>query len=421
MQWDKQTRSSFLNATPAVGGETHNLVAGSNGEALTGAAVSPDGRQLVWSGCQTAYHCDLFLADFSDGRQTGAPRQITHDHNTKKSPLFTNDGQEVIYLAGEEMYDLSIYRVRASDGGEPRRVEGIGANAAKLTLAGGRLVYSTLRHNSDIHRVDLSAAVPKVERFLSSTRWDETPSYSPGGERIAFSSDRDGKREIWVADADGTNLIRLTSFSDGMTNGPKWSPDGQWIAFSARPGGNANIYMVPVAGGPVKRLTDGPAQDNAPTWSPDGKWIYFQSSRTGKRQIFRMRRDGSSVHQMTHQGGFYGVVSPDGKWLYYSIPEKGLRKMLVDGGQDVQVLDRQALYNHFSFVIASQGICAVGVRDKAGYPVVLYPFDGGKARTLLYISHAPQFFPEISPDGRWFLYSSIDDTTYGIELVENFR
>jgi Tol biopolymer transport system component len=115
------------------------------------------------------------------------------------------------------------------------------------------------------------------------------------------------------------------------------------------------------------------------------------------------------------------MVSPDGKWLYYSIPTTGLWKMPAEGGEAIHVLDRQALFDQFSYVVTSRGICAVGAREKAGYPVVLYPFDGSKARTLLYIGQAPRFFPEVSPDGRWFLYSSIDDPTFGIQLVDNFR
>ncbi len=67
--------------------------------------------------------------------------------------------------------------------------------------------------NYDIHRVDLNAADAKPERFLSSTRFECSPSYSPDGKRIAFSSNRGGVRQIWVADEDGSNPTPLTSFS----------------------------------------------------------------------------------------------------------------------------------------------------------------------------------------------------------------
>ena len=84
--------------------------------------------------------------------------------------------KKFVYIAGELTSELSIYRVRAS-GGEPRRIEGIGANASSLTLAAksNRLLYSTESINYDIQRVDLNAADAKPERFLSSTRFEGSP------------------------------------------------------------------------------------------------------------------------------------------------------------------------------------------------------------------------------------------------------
>ena len=423
--WSQQAEPNSLttsiHAAPAGGGETHKLLdPPSDGRGDINPAVSPDGRELVFSRCVDSFDCDLYLAGFQDGRLTGTPRQLTHDHKQNRSPRWANDGKEIVYIAGEPTSEVSIYRVRAS-GGEPRRIEGIRANAASLTLAakGNRLIYSTVSINYDIRRVDLNAADAKPERFLSSTRYEDGPSYSSEGRRIAFSSNRGGVRQIWVADADGANPTPLTSFPGGVAGGPKWSPDGQLIVFTARPGGNANIYTVPAGGGPVKRLTD--RRDDGPSWSPDGKWIYFGSTRAGGREIFRMRPDGSAVRQMTHDGGRYGMVAPDGKWLYYSVPNKGLWKMPADGGETTQVLARASLLSDLSFVVTARGICAVGVRQPEGWPVVLYPFDGGKPRTLVNISHPPMNFLAISPDGRWFLYTSADDPTYEIMLVENFR
>ena len=72
------------------------------------------------------------------------------------------------------------------------------------------------------------------------------------------------------------------------------------------------------------------------------------------------------------------MVDPDGKWLYYSVRQKGLWKMPADGGETTQVLVGASLYSNFGFVVTARGIYAVGAHQPEGYPVVLYPFDGGK-------------------------------------------
>ncbi|MGR3296281.1 MAG: TolB family protein, partial [Candidatus Bathyanammoxibius sp.] len=87
------------------------------------------------------------------------------------------------------------------------------------------------------------------------------------GSRIAFPSDRDGNYEIYVMDADGSNLERLTDnlASDGE---PSWSPDGSRIAFTSDRDGNPEIYVMDADGSNQQRLTDNPASDYGPSWSP---------------------------------------------------------------------------------------------------------------------------------------------------------
>jgi Tol biopolymer transport system component/predicted Ser/Thr protein kinase len=415
---------SSIYVAPSSGGEPRKLLEPPGADAYGGdiyPAFSPDGRQLVFSRLAATYDADLYLADFADGLLAGKPRQLTHDHNSKSNPLWSNDGKEVFYIAGEATSELSIYRVSAA-GGEPRPVEGIGANANFLTLArkSNRLIYSTLSTNYDIHRLDLTVPDSQPERFLSSTRYEGSPSYSPDGKRIAFTSNRGGVRQIWVADADGANASPLTSFSAGVAGSPKWSPDGQFIVFDARPQGNSDVYTVPSGGGPVKRLTNNPAEDHVPFWSKDN-WIYFGSTRVTPQQVFRMRPDGSAVQQITRDGGEYGEVSPDGKWLYYSAPGKGLRKMPPDGGEATQFQPPASLNQALTWTMGADGIYAIGTRRPGGFPAVYYPFDGGEPRAITTLSRAPSNFPAVSPDGHWFLYSNADDPVYGIMLVENFR
>jgi Tol biopolymer transport system component len=133
-----------------------------------------------------------------------------------------------------------------------------------------------------------------------------------------------------------------------------------------------------------------------------------------------MRPDGSAVQQITHSGAYYATVSPDGKWLYYMARFK-LWKMPVGGGETSQVLALPVILSEVSLPVTARGVYAVGPHQPEGYPVVLYPLDGGKPRTLLSLSRAPSGPLEVSPDGRWLLYATADEPVYGIMLADNFR
>ena len=80
-------------------------------------------------------------------------------------------------------------------------------------------------------------------------------------------SNREGNREIYVMNADGSGLIRLT-FQPGHDYQPSWSPDGKRIAFTAEYANNRDIYLMNADGSNMIRLTQHPAEDSDPNWSP---------------------------------------------------------------------------------------------------------------------------------------------------------
>jgi Tol biopolymer transport system component len=103
---------------------------------------------------------------------------------------------------------------------------------------------------------------------------EDTPAWSPDGSQIAFSSVREGQSEIFIIDAGGTNLRRLThnAFDDLH---PTWSPDGSMIAFQSNPDGKWDIYVINIEDAlqgtgdtGERRLTTSDANDSFPSWRP---------------------------------------------------------------------------------------------------------------------------------------------------------
>ena len=116
--------------------------------------------------------------------------------------------------------------------------------------------------------------------------------------KIAFASNRDENYEIYVMNADGSGLKRLTNNADdGLF--PSWSPDGSKMTFELRTDKNPEIYVMNANGSERKNLTNDPSRDHVPSWSPDGKKIAFYSLKDGNYEIYVMNPDGSKKKRLT--------------------------------------------------------------------------------------------------------------------------
>lgn len=105
------------------------------------------------------------------------------------------------------------------------------------------------------------------------------PVWSPDGDRVAFISDRDGNLELYLMNANGSELTRLTD-SAGNEGHPTWSPDGTVIVFertqeAPATGKTSHLFAVSLENGSVRQLTNSPDNDYHPSWSPDGRYIAF--------------------------------------------------------------------------------------------------------------------------------------------------
>ncbi|MBM3942468.1 MAG: hypothetical protein FJ316_06010 [SAR202 cluster bacterium] len=140
--------------------------------------------------------------------------------------------------------------------------------------------------------------------------------------RIVFTSILENNTDIYVMDADGTNLTRLTDHP-AMECKPAWSPDGSKIVFFSNRDGNFEIYTMNADGSSVTRLTHNAASDANPAWSPDGRKIAFSSDRDGNFEIYSMNPDGSEVQRLTNSTASEIEVawSPDGQRVVYASSE----------------------------------------------------------------------------------------------------
>jgi hypothetical protein len=123
-------------------------------------------------------------------------------------------------------------------------------------------------------------------------------AFSPDRTRIAFSSSRAGRFDLYLMNPDGTEIVRLTTDSAGGGE-PAWTPDGSRIVFSRSGGGGSEIASVAVNGSDLRTLTTSAGGNQSPSVSPDGRMIAFASARDGNFEIYRMGIDGGNPERLT--------------------------------------------------------------------------------------------------------------------------
>ena len=142
--------------------------------------------------------------------------------------------------------------------------------------------------------------------------------------RIVFQSERDGNAEIYVMNADGTGLTRLTDNPafDGM---PCFRWDGRRIAFTSERDGNLDIYSMKANGTDLTRLTNHPSADFSPYYSSDGRFITFGSDR------------GTSGSYSSYTMNAFGkVVAPSKQWQSDDAMGAGVGSPVVFHARDRQ-------------------------------------------------------------------------------------
>ena len=238
---------------------------------------------------------------------------------------------------------------------------------AFASTASAMFYHSGTGPRSAIMRADTddNGMVLRVTEVVADRGSNFHPRPSPDGQLLAFDSDRDGERGIYVADSNGRNVRRVSG--PGFAAVPSWSPDGRRLAFVRAESGKPrvwNIWTVDMAGGTPARVTRHPfGQPWGAAWFPDGDRIAYSHedrliirtlqgkelrvfkspvrgrlvrtpavSPDGKRIIFQVRRDGAWILDLAT--GFMSRVledpsaeeftwSPDGKRIAYHSRRSG--------------------------------------------------------------------------------------------------
>lgn len=366
---------------------------------------SPDGRQIAFlrllpSGLKSIYTMP------SDG---GIPRPLQTPHTRIEALTWHSDGDHLIYATAQTGIS-SLWQIPVA-GGAPTLLPTNGRGIVDLSMARTmyQLVFEETLAEVDIwriqrqHHADTTATATP---FIQSTQWDGEAIFSPNGTTLAFISSRSGNQELWLATADGTDLVQLTHFGGSGVSRPRWSPNGEQIAVLVEADGQSNIYLVPTAGGMPHRLPHGDDLVRLASWSRDGQWIYFSSDHSGTWQLWKLPITGGSPIQVTTMGGFDGYESHNRQHLLYTRADTmGLWQLPLAGGPPQQLLPTFYPWQAENWHVHETGLFYIDFTPQ-GPSVVCYAFDSGVRERIAVLPRRRTIYHlTISPDARTILFT----------------
>jgi TolB protein len=281
-------------------------------------ATVPGANGLLVYEAQTGQHYQLFTVKV-DG--SGAHQLTNVADSDAVWAKWSPDGTQIVFerdvFTGSQVNRALIETIKA-DGRSLHALRPTGLNGRPSSSPDGtQIVYGTLQFGKQASLSVMAADGTRSRRLISiplpTRRFPhpalDSPTFSPDGRRIAFVWIKKSGSAIFMINAGGRGLKRLTPWrKTGFADVIDWSPDGSRIAFSSpevgiRPGISTNVYTVRTRGRGLVKLTHsqgGKIHNGLDSWSPDGRQIAFVSNRTGTYEIYTMNADGSGVTQITH-------------------------------------------------------------------------------------------------------------------------
>jgi TolB protein len=269
---------------------------------LSGGLPGVAETQIAYVSTKTG-NKEIWVMDYDGANQ----HQLTHLKSVALTPRWSPDATRIAFTCfvpyrGITSPQICLFSTASNRVISFPRFRGTNSSPA-WSPDGAQLAFmSSQNGDSEIYVTDADGS--HLQRITFAAGVSTSPVWNPKtGKQIVFVSDRAGDPVLYLANSDGTNVQRLDMPDMGYVVDPAWSPNGQLLAFSwRRPSGNFDIYVMDIVSRQLVELTRDQGRNERPSWAPDGRHLVFESTRTGTRHIWTMLADGSRPRQLTYEG-----------------------------------------------------------------------------------------------------------------------
>jgi len=379
---------------------------------------SHSGRQLAGLCVHSTTSFEYFITDI----EGNSKRSLTTVREFPTNLAWSSDDKFLILSRALET-GPELDELRVSDGTIRKIALSTGGFWPTISRDGTKLAFSVQNSHVNIWRRDLLHPNAAPAQMYTSTLEQNAAQYSPDGKRVAFDSARSGLWSVWMADTDGNNLLQISH--EGPAGFPRWSPDSQKVAFQMKDrNGLLGVYLADVSDRVPHKLATNVHETTDPEWSHDGKWIYFRGYEGVGHQFYRCPvQGGDAAILAASQDIIEPIESADGKILYF--PSRNVNALIMMLPLDradtapQPVAGMPNLSVEHQWAVVTSGIYFVP--QTAPRTICFYDFATGHTREIFKTDRELSDGISVSPDGRYMLYSQLDENNSNIMLVNNFH